>query len=308
MSENFYEVLDVPRTASQGEILDAYLTNLRKAHPDVRVSRDHHQVRDRYEAFAVLSDSAERGKYDAALAGAELCPWCGQLLAAYGLELHVADHVVKNANDGCIVCGRLPSRQFKFRANSGRVVWRKVDIVEGYLCKTCATGVYRGMQTENLIKGPWSIISILTTPYDLVRNWLAHRRVRSMPGPRPHDQTYDRGKGLGTPVLRTARVWASLVAVSVLLVIAVVALTSDGPSAPVADDGPEPATSTTVDPHDGWVVGGCARFDATGRVFPMTCGDHFATVVALVPTASECPETTDFSVSLTEDVACFEQA
>lgn len=307
MSQNFYEVLDVPRTASQGEILDAYFARLREAHPGVSVSRDHHKVRDRYEAFVVLSDSAEREKYDSALAGAELCPWCGLPLAAYGLEQHVADHVAKNANEGCIVCGRLPSQRSRFRASTGRVLWRKVDSVDGNLCKTCATGVYRAMQARNLTRGPWSIISIFTTPYDLVRNWLSHRKASSMPRPRPHDQAYDRGTGLGKPVLRTGGVWASLLAVSGLIVVGGFVFLSDGPSSPTSVGEVNQATTTTVDPNDGWVVGGCAEFDMAGRVSPTECGDHFATVGALVSAASECPESTDFSVSLTEGVACFEE-
>jgi hypothetical protein len=306
MSQNFYDVLEVPRTASQGEILDAYFAGLREAHPDVTVNSDHHKVRDRYEAFAVLSDSAERAKYDVALAGAELCPWCGHRLAAYGLEHHVADHVAKNANDGCIVCGRLPSLCFTFRANSGRVLWRKVDRIEGQLCKTCATGVYRAMQTRNLTRGPWSVVSIFTTPFDLVRNWLSRRKISSMPGPRPHDDAYDRGNGPGKPVFRSAGVWTSLLAVSAFFVVGAFVFSRDG-SLPEPEAELNQITTTTIDPNDGWAIGGCARFDTAGRVLPTECGDHFATVVALVATASECPDSSDFSIPLTEGVACFEK-
>lgn len=307
MSQNFYEVLGVPRNASQGEVLDAYFSRLRGAHPDVSVSSDHHVVRDRYEAFMVLSDSANREKYDRALAGAEVCPWCGNPLAAYGLDQHVADHVVKGANEGCIVCGRLPARHFRFRANTGLVVWRKVDKVDGNLCKTCATGVYRAMQTRNFSRGPWSIISIFTTPVDLFRNWVSHRKAASLAGPRPHDQSYDRGAGLGRPVLREGSVWASLLGISALIVAFAFLIQSNDTPSPIPDAEVN-QTTTTIDPNDGWVVGGCAEFDMAGRVFPTECGDHFAEVVALVSTAAECPESSDFSVPLTEGVACFEES
>ncbi|HXV71698.1 MAG TPA: DnaJ domain-containing protein [Acidimicrobiia bacterium] len=306
MSQNFYEVLEVPRSASQGEILDAYFSRLRGAHPEVKVSSDHHVVRDRYEAFMVLSDSAQREKYDHALAGAERCPWCGNPLAAYGLEQHVADHVVKGANDGCTVCGRLPARHFRFRANTGLGVWRRLDRFDGNLCKTCSTGVYRAMQARNLSRGPWSIISIFTTPIDMVRNWVSHRKASSISGPRPHDQEYDRGTGLGNPVLSTGRVWASLFAVSMLVLVVALVLLRDAP--PVAvPDAEVSQTTTTLDPNSGWALGTCAEFDLFGRVFPIECGEHFAEVVALVATAAECPENSDFSVSLTEGVACFEE-
>ncbi|HEX6222448.1 MAG TPA: DnaJ domain-containing protein [Acidimicrobiia bacterium] len=308
MSQNFYEVLDVPATASQGEILDAFLAGMGEAHPDVVVSSDHHKARDRYVAFTVLSNSADREKYDLALAGADHCPWCGNLLAAYGLEHHVAEHVVKHADDGCIVCGRLPAQRFDFRANSGRVLWHKVDRVAGNLCKTCATGEYRAMQARNLARGPWSIVSFFTTPYVFVRNWLVHRKTSSLPGPRPHDPGYDRDTGLGRPVVKSPSVWASVLGVTALVVVVTSAiLANDGSSSGAPDAEVEQTTSTTVDPNDGWVVGGCARADVAGRVFPAECGDHIATVVALVPAVSDCPESFDFSVTVTEGVACFEE-
>ena len=305
MGRNFYELLDLPVTASHGAILDAYLARLRELRPDYKINSDHHMVRDLYVAYTVLSDAEARKKYDRALSS-ELCPWCGKPLAVYDLHHHVAEHGASHATDGCIVCGRLPTQRFKYRANTGLVLWRKTHKVDGNLCKTCATGVFRAMQARNLTRGPWSFISFFTTWPNLFRNWLAHRKARPMPDPEPNDPLYDQGPGLGPTLWNKPAVWTSLVAVAAIVVLtAQVILVDGGQTSAASDVVVEQPTSTTIDPHNGWDVGTCARFDGAGRVFPTSCGDHFATVIALAPTAPECPASTEWSLSLDEGVACF---
>lgn len=306
MSENAYVTLNVPRDAAQSVILRSFLDGILTAHPEFVDSGDHRGAKDRYVAFSVLSRPEDREKYDRALDGSERCPWCGEPLTPDGLSHHVIDHVVKKADEGCLVCGRLPARHFEFRANSGRGLWHKVHRVDGNLCKTCSTGVYRAMQTRNMTRGPWGIVSFFTTPYFIVKNWMAHRKRSSMPGPWPHDPNYDRGRGLGKPPVKSPAAWGSFLGVLAILVVGT-SLVIGGPAAvvPGGDDGEE--TSTTVAGIDGWVVGGCARSDPGGRVFPTECGEHFATVIALVASVPDCPENTDFTLPLSEGVACFEQ-
>lgn len=306
LSENLYEILNVPRDAAQSVILRSFLDGIPEAHPDFVVNGDHRRVRDRYVAFTVLSSPTDREMYDRALDGVAQCPWCGEPLGPDALSHHVVDHMAKKTDDGCIVCGRRPARHFDFRANSGRVLWHKVHRVDGNLCKTCATGVYRAMQTRNMTRGPWGIVSFFTTPYLIVKNRMAHNKRKSMPGPWPHDPGYDRGRGLGKPAVRSPAAWGSFVGVVAILVV-VTSLIVGGPAAvvPGAEDGG--VTSSSVAGVDGWVVGGCARFDSAGRVFPTECGEHFATVAALVPTSADCPDNTDFSLPLSEGVACFDQ-
>lgn len=303
MSGNFYEQLGVLPTATRDEIHETYLALVSRAHPDFVVKSDHHVVKNLNIAYRVLSDPEERRKYDVALIS-DLCPWCGKPLPSYALEEHVAAHDASDAKNGCAVCGRLPASRFHYRASTGRGLLRRKHEFAGNLCRTCSTGVFRAMQRRNLARGPWSVVSFFIFPFDLCRNWVTHRKTSSMEPPLPVVPHYDGDLGLGPNVFLSASVWVSMAAVFAMLLILVQAILAIG-AAPDADVVAE-VTTTTIDPHDGWVVGGCARVDMAGRPHQTDCGDHYATVVAFATTQSECPEQYDFYIPVTAGVACFE--
>jgi curved DNA-binding protein len=65
-SRDFYEILGVPRSASQDEIQQAYRKLARTYHPDVNKDPEaEDRFKDISEAYAVLSDPQTRRRYDA---------------------------------------------------------------------------------------------------------------------------------------------------------------------------------------------------------------------------------------------------
>lgn len=63
--KDYYQILKVPRTASEGEIKRAYRKLARKYHPDVSKEPDAEQrMKEINEAYAVLSDPEKRAAYD----------------------------------------------------------------------------------------------------------------------------------------------------------------------------------------------------------------------------------------------------
>ncbi len=65
MSKDLYEILDVPRNASEDEIKKAFRKQARKLHPDINKSPNaEEEFKELNEAYDVLSDPEKRAYYD----------------------------------------------------------------------------------------------------------------------------------------------------------------------------------------------------------------------------------------------------
>lgn len=61
---NYYSDLGLERSATEAEVKSAYKVLAAKYHPDNKQTGDAEKFRRVREAYAVLSDPAQRGKYD----------------------------------------------------------------------------------------------------------------------------------------------------------------------------------------------------------------------------------------------------
>lgn len=66
-----YRILEIPREATQQDIIDAYRRQLRRHHPDTRASSSDDSassdamLREIIDAYAILGDPQRRADYDA---------------------------------------------------------------------------------------------------------------------------------------------------------------------------------------------------------------------------------------------------
>jgi len=64
-AKTYYEILNIPKNASEKEIKKAYRTLTKKYHPDIcKDEGAEEKFKDINEAYSVLSDSQKRAQYD----------------------------------------------------------------------------------------------------------------------------------------------------------------------------------------------------------------------------------------------------
>jgi len=64
-AKTYYDILNIPKNASEKEIKKAYRTLTKKYHPDIcKDEGAEEKFKDINEAYSVLSDSQKRAQYD----------------------------------------------------------------------------------------------------------------------------------------------------------------------------------------------------------------------------------------------------
>ena len=149
-TKSLYAVLGVDEGASDAEIHSAYRRRIKQVHPDVNPGYEE-EARQVLLAHEVLGDPEKRREYDQSLK-TTVCPLCGEEFDDRDKVLeHMDEHLASPLPaDGCQICGRHPSGVFSFQGNRGFIIFRQVYGFEGRLCRSCAKGMYRAVQTRNL--------------------------------------------------------------------------------------------------------------------------------------------------------------
>lgn len=124
----------------------------------------------------------------------------------------------------CRFCGGSPAADVTFRAHRGLLILMTFRKMDGPMCMTCGLAVYRTLTTHTLWQGWWSPFSLfIFTPFTLVWNLVAVRKVKRLPAPGPGQlgPRFDPG----VPVHRRPLAYVALVPVLWILFLIVSGLT-----------------------------------------------------------------------------------
>jgi hypothetical protein len=184
-----YAILGLDSRASATEIRAAYIRRLQQLAVASGPGNEEEEAQVNL-AYETLCDPEKRREYDLHSGPTVARPSSSE---AGGDDLPGAG--------GCQICGRRPTKLFSFSGNQGFLVFRKMFHFDGWLCRSCATGTFRKMQTRNLSWGWFGLISFVATIAYGMQNMLGYYRGRKeFAAPSPADRVLEK-KLQGRPVL-----------------------------------------------------------------------------------------------------------
>ncbi|MET9393707.1 hypothetical protein ABZY20_25410 [Streptomyces sp. NPDC006624] len=86
----------------------------------------------------------------------------------------------------CRICGAQPAAAVTVRAHQGLLLMMRFHKIDGPFCRSCGTALVRELTTKTLWQGWWSPFSLVFfSPFTLVWNLLASRKLAALPTPGP---------------------------------------------------------------------------------------------------------------------------
>jgi hypothetical protein len=111
------------------------------------------------------------------------------------------------------------------RAHQGILILMRFHKIDGPLCRTCGRALVREMTTRTLWQGWWSPFSLFFfSPFTLLMNLLAHRRLAALPQPHPMPGAAPLPEG--RPVLSRPQAFVALIPLLYFVLAAIGALVS----------------------------------------------------------------------------------
>jgi hypothetical protein len=284
-----YEILGVSPDVSQGELRRTYQARAQLLHPDRHVGASPEVVAEATRAMSDLNlaweevkDPTSRAEYDRSLGNGSL----------HTTPRKATSNLRSPGPDECVMCGTTPAVTVRLRSQTGKVLLRSVRWIESPLCYNCGIAMFRALTNRTLYAGWWGIIAFFANLAIVVGNLSSRWRLRSANEPHagrdPSVVTPFRSPmPVGRPLL--ARFGPYFAAGVIALVLGLVA--NGGQQGNVnSPPGPQSFLGQCVTSPDGTTVSG----------FVDCSQSHFAKVVAVVSSASDCPSGTTQTLASTD--------
>lgn len=313
-----FEILGVPRSASDHEIATAYRSLARQFHPDAHpeATADEKAVYETAmarinQAYGQIKDPADRerwlrnermGRPGTAGAGA-------RSRSGPGAQGRQPPSPYRPPGPGeCVLCGCAPAEVFTFVHQIGMIISSQRGTTEASLCRLCALAVGRSQQNRTLVTGWWGLLAFFTNFAVVFANAGQLRRAHRLGPPQPVANVVGRIPGSmhpGRPVHRRAGLYVAAVIVGFVAFVAIGAARSQPSTAGGGSGGgasaPVPSPTEITD----WSPGNCVRGTVTAS--PVACtSDHDGRITDAVTNLLFCPPGTDTYVQIRATSYCID--
>jgi len=289
----YYDVLGIDPSAGADECQHAYRVRAQLLHPDRHadaapevITAAGAAMQELNEAWSVLGDSSARAAYDRSLNGAATTSATPQ-----------ATHRPPSEGE-CRFCGSRPAVNARVRSETGKILRRTRQWMDGPFCRDCGVSTFRYMTNRTLISGWWGTISFFANWLTIFGNAGAWWRFRGLAAPQPTPGVVGI---LPRPAPTGASLWRRpgvYLAMGILVVFVIIGASSVSNSSSRGSNSPAGTT-----PAPASLVGSCIDLNSSGSFQSVvSCGGtHDAMITEVVSYASQCPYgTTDYFTSRTD--------
>lgn len=315
-----FDVLGVEPGATPEQMTAAWKAAARLTHPDMFPEATPEQRRYLNErmanlnaAYAEVSDPARLAELRRLRAAAASSAGAGAAAgSAAGSTSQPPRYRPSSTSSApsvdCDLCGSVPAAPFSFTQVTGMLLADRIRTLDATLCRECALGIGREMQSRTLVSGWWGVLAVFRNLAAIVGNAVALRRAARQPDSMSPTGRRTYPLPVGPSLFRRGRTWLGLTLVVLLAGGVVSALaepsgsTSSRPSGGVSSANSPVGGSATYDsPRVGLCVQGYSSVDVVSCLAP-----HSGKIVSTASMAYGCPDWAESYIEWRGTVYCID--
>ena len=93
-----------------------------------------------------------------------------------------------NADPGCAVCGRIPTRQLPIRRHVGMILFQRFVKVVKPLCREHGMSITKSFLGKTIVQGWWGVISVFVNVFVVIADLSVLSRYGKLAPPQPRPE------------------------------------------------------------------------------------------------------------------------
>ncbi len=294
-----FSVIGIAPEATPEQITTAWKAAARLTHPDMfpeATAEQRKYLNDRMAAlnaaYHTLSDPAglaraRRLRQAASHNEADLRPENAATPEGRAGSRHPQPPARPAATDGCELCGSVPSARMSFKQVTGMLFSDRIRTVQARLCRDCAQGIGREMQSRTLVTGWWGLVAFFRNLAAIVGNLNSLFRAFRMAAPSAPDGWRTFPMPVGAGLFKRPLTWVGVGLIGLFVGVGVV------------NSNREPST------YDSPAIGRCISGFSNITVVPCSAS-HNGRIVTSAYTSEGCPASAESYITYQSTVYCID--